>query len=492
MRVLLLFVLANVAFVSYSQSPAGIGSGDGSVSPRNVLWLRADAGITEAAGIVSAWADQSGNSLNASQATVGLRPTYTSANANLNNQPSINFGPTGTNKHLVVADNNLLDNSAEMSFFIVMRMADASSTYGLLNKRTDTDANQAYRIYTNGTNFNTDINDGADATGSVAANTSYLISAVYDHSLTGDRNLLYLNSTFADGATVTTTLDNKASPLYIGTFDVSSGETRNFPGDIAEIILYNQALTAPQRLIVDNYLSQKYDIHISTHDIFGNMGTYSTTFFTDFRALGSVDGTTKETTATSNALIVRESNNTLDAGEFVAFAHDNTTHASNNTSQIGTGITNRWARSWYLESSFNGVVDGGAVSAELVFDFGDAGLSYTGSINDYVLLYRDDLADNFEVIYVDNYTLEAGDRVVARVPANRLQSGYYTLGRGTSSWPKPGMCFKTATGAMPPPGPSMLPRPLSTTTPAQKLQELMMQSLSARVAPSPFLALRIT
>lgn len=50
--------------------------------PGCALWLEADRGVTLVDGKVSAWADQSGNGRNASQANAALRPAYLTNNVN--------------------------------------------------------------------------------------------------------------------------------------------------------------------------------------------------------------------------------------------------------------------------------------------------------------------------------------------------------------------------------------------------------------------------
>src|SRR3990172_6088908 len=52
-------------------------------------WLKADAGVTLAGTAVSQWADQSGNSRNATQGTASSQPTLVS-NA-LNGKPALSF-----------------------------------------------------------------------------------------------------------------------------------------------------------------------------------------------------------------------------------------------------------------------------------------------------------------------------------------------------------------------------------------------------------------
>jgi hypothetical protein len=54
-----------------------------------LFWMDASAGVTESGGAVSAWADQSGNGNDFSQATGSLQPTYDATG--LNGLPTIDF-----------------------------------------------------------------------------------------------------------------------------------------------------------------------------------------------------------------------------------------------------------------------------------------------------------------------------------------------------------------------------------------------------------------
>ncbi|MTI40431.1 LamG-like jellyroll fold domain-containing protein [Fulvivirga lutimaris] len=418
--------LVFITSVSFGQNvgPAGIGTGDGSSGPRNVLWLRSDVGVTQS-GTVSAWADQSGNGLNAVQATPGLQPAYSGSNASLNNLPSMNFGPSGsTNFHLAIPDNDLLDDSPGMSFFIVLNPS-SSGVYGILNKRTSAGSNQAYRIYRNGGNLTSDISNGA-AANITLGNSPNIFSSIYDQTISGNKYNLFVNSTTNASSNVTTTLPNETSPMYIGNFNL--GDNRSFDGDIAEVIVYQDALNAAERVIVENYLSQKYAISIGANDFFSSGDA---AYVNDLVGIGTVDGSTKSATSGfSDALQIDELNGSLNtANEFVFVAHDNTAHADNSTSNLGeVEITDRWARSWYLEAS-------SSTSLEFRFDFGTAGLGAVGSPTDYVLLYRPDLGSNFTRVFVNGYAVENTDQVVVDVSNISLPSGYYTLGTGTQLVP---------------------------------------------------------
>ncbi len=401
--------------------PAGIGTSDGSVGPRNVLWLRADVGVTET-GTVSAWADQTTNGLNATQGTLGLQPSFNAANAAFNGLPSMNFLPGGAaNYHLAVPDNDLLDNSPGMSFFIVMNPS-LNGVQGILNKRTDAGVNQSYRIYRAGGDILSNISNGSNATIAMA-NSANIFSSIYDQSLTGNRYNLFVNSTTNASSPVTTTLANQASPLYIGNFDLT--DSRSFNGDIAEIIIYNEALNGAEKIIVENYLSEKYNLTIGANDFF-SLGDPA--FNNDLTGIGTANGTDKSSlSGFSDALQINELGSTLDApDEYIMLAHDNTTHDQTITTDFtDPDITDRWARSWYME-----VPLGGSVSADLRFDFGVAGLGAVGSASDYVLLYRPTTGIDYARVLANSISIENGDQVVVNLSNQDLPTGYYTLGRG--------------------------------------------------------------
>lgn len=417
---ILLATLFCTALTSFGQTgPAGIGTFDGSVGPRNVLWLRADAGVIES-GTVSSWADQTTNGLNAIQVTPGLQPSFNAANAAFNGLPSMNFLPgAAANYHLAVPDNDLLDNSPGMSFFIVLNPA-VNGTLGILNKRTDAGVNQSYRLYRLGGNILSNISNGANATIAMG-NSANIFSSIYDQTLSGNKYNTFVNSTSNASSNVTTTLPNRNSPLYIGNFDLT--DTRSFNGDIAEIIIYNDALNGAEKVIVENYLSQKYDLSIGANDFF-SPGVASL-FVNDITGIGTLNGTDKSSTSGfSDALQVSESGGTLNASnEFLLMAHDNVAHDQSSTANItDPDITNRWARSWFFDVT-------GGLSTEFRFDFGEAGLGVPGAASEYVLLYRATTGDDYTRVFANSVSIQNGDQVV--VGANLdLPTGYYTLGRG--------------------------------------------------------------
>lgn len=132
--------------------PGGVGNGTGASSqPRNVVWLRADAGVTPAGSEVVTWADQSGNSLigTGSVGTGLSRPLFVASDPNFNNLPVINFAPTANNRHIVIPDNDILDNTTGFSLFVVFRANATGGNSALISKRTTVGVDQSYMTWVN-------------------------------------------------------------------------------------------------------------------------------------------------------------------------------------------------------------------------------------------------------------------------------------------------------------------------------------------------------
>ena len=89
-QITLTLFLVPSSFIFAQSGPGGVGTNNGTSTLR--MWWRADAGVTSAGGLVSAWADQSGYANGLTQATNNRRPTITTS-VSLNNQSIIRYNP---------------------------------------------------------------------------------------------------------------------------------------------------------------------------------------------------------------------------------------------------------------------------------------------------------------------------------------------------------------------------------------------------------------
>ncbi len=92
------------------------------------LWLRADTGVTQSGGTVSAWSNQGTGSISVGQSNAGNRPTYSAAGG-LGGRPIIT---SASSKGLIagaVSDWKFLHDGSGMSIFLVCNTRDAGGNY---------------------------------------------------------------------------------------------------------------------------------------------------------------------------------------------------------------------------------------------------------------------------------------------------------------------------------------------------------------------------
>jgi hypothetical protein len=216
---------------------------------------------------VITWADQSGNNNNAI-ANTGEGPTFVSSF--LNNKPAIRFN--GNGQVMEIADSSSL-NFLNTSAFIVLRYldngegndivyiknADAGSpegpavygmvgTLGLFSGNLDWPVSSASNPWPD-IDSNINITDG----------TPRLLSMTYDGAdiITYDAGE-ETSVTQLGGNMLTST-----GLLQIGGYNKSFNAAEYFNGDVAEIIMYNRAVTSTERQQVEEYLGVKYAIAVT-------------------------------------------------------------------------------------------------------------------------------------------------------------------------------------------------------------------------------------
>jgi hypothetical protein len=224
------------------------------------LWLKADVGITkDGSNYVSAWADQSGGGLNATQSTSGIKPVYTASV--ISGKPVVrfdgsndylSFGPLTVNgltqMTMVLVSSNRADQSGGSNGdYNVALILDETGNWGkvylgpfqkTVSTRYGTGQASNFNIYTRpssiGTGFSTSIS-----------------------VKNGTTEYLYVNGTSVGTYTgKLSTIANTSSTGWLG----RGGNNTYFNGDVAEVLIYNRALTDPERQSVQAYLSGKYGL----------------------------------------------------------------------------------------------------------------------------------------------------------------------------------------------------------------------------------------
>ena len=423
-----LFFMSLSISVFGQTGPAGVGNAAGANGePENIIWLDASTlGLADGAAVTT-WADLSGNGNDLAQQGTDPTPLFETNGLFSGSHNAVRFD--GTERYLILGDNADLDSS--MGGITIIAVIYNATLDGLpraiYSKRAAFESQSSYNSFTytsSKLNFTIDNGSTRRLVSSVGLNTStdYISTNRYSGSL----QEIYLQSTQSGSASTSGNITNSTSNLLLGALNDDYGDY--FDGDIAELIFYREALNDGERLVVENYLSQKYGITI-TNDFFGTDAGFDAAFTNDFMGIGTGDGSAKlSDSGPSDALQITETNGSLNSSnEFIMLAHDNTAHADRVTANITVDpgvLSSRWARSWFLQTT-------GDVSAKLKFDFGTAGLIFSGDPSHYVLLYRANTTDDYTEILANSYTVENGDQLVVDLGNTTLPSGYYTVGERT-------------------------------------------------------------
>ena len=249
-------------------TPSAISFSPSSISGLQ-LWLDATTGLFDATSggsavttdgsAVARWEDQSGSGYHVTQATLANRPVLKTGIRNSKN--AIRFD--GSNDALVsanIADNNL----SAMTCFVVAYVAGFGG--GNLGRYFDR-SNQ--RIWLpNGTRSTNQLfahPPGSllelgheTALSSIATGNWYLSSGRWDGGTSYLTNVSQRinRSASTRGNSQTFSVTSVANTVYV--IGNRTDLARTFNGDIAELIIYNQALTTEQIDSVESYLSAKW------------------------------------------------------------------------------------------------------------------------------------------------------------------------------------------------------------------------------------------
>ena len=235
----------------------------GGVSNNLGLWVKADAGVTESGGVVSAWADSSGAGFDLDNASntpqIGVNT--------INNNPTLTFdGNSG-----IRGSGALMSGLASFeNFFIASK--DSGSSYRTLAQESDgiSTANEPVLLTTNNDSPTSvrgvvDITSGKvtlDTPSPLTLGETTLIG--YTLSDSSDQFSIDINGSTEASDTATTALQSTGTQYSIGRRDTVPSQ--DFIGDIAENAVYTDELTATERLRVNSYFATKYGITLDNTD----------------------------------------------------------------------------------------------------------------------------------------------------------------------------------------------------------------------------------
>ena len=240
------------------------GSAPADWTPSNLsnvaAWWKADAGLTLAGSSVSAWADQTSNSNDLSQAVAGDQPQRIVDG--LNSTDVVSFA--GATLSLSAADSNSLDLATSgLSLFAVAKPATGSAGSGLLDKAsTGSDSVPTYRVgFAPGQNGKSwqFVGTATKTVASTAAVDVFSIFEVVTDEAGAGSGLLAINGATALTFASTAPAADSTKPVLLG--KVSDG-TIPFGGELAEVVLVGREVSLSERQKIEGYLANKWGLTI--------------------------------------------------------------------------------------------------------------------------------------------------------------------------------------------------------------------------------------
>ncbi|UTW61547.1 T9SS type A sorting domain-containing protein [bacterium SCSIO 12741] len=344
MRILLLIILAmaGVGTAMSQTGPGGVGN-----STSNGLWLKANSLNLSDTDPIDTWDDSSGNSNDGNSGGTG-RPLYV-ASSSMNSMPAVRFD--GVVDTMTILDDALLDNSSGLTYFAVVRPSNLDGTpRPILGKRISYGSSDyAYTWFFFGSNTLTlDINTGNNrfntSPTTFSNSTNYLLNFNYDGSLAAaSRSTISSAGTLVKTSTESsTTVLNSSANLTLAV--LNSGDGREFGGDYAELIQYNFSLNDAQSIIVHNYLSAKYNIALTSNDVYDedDNGDYDY----EVAGIGQASDGSNHTEAQGSGIVRMLAANDLDNSEFLIWGHNNEALSATGVTDLPATIQARLARDW--------------------------------------------------------------------------------------------------------------------------------------------------
>ncbi|KPA16200.1 hypothetical protein MHK_003593, partial [Candidatus Magnetomorum sp. HK-1] len=175
----------------------------------------------------------------------------------------------------------------------------------------------------------------------------------------------------------------------------NDGNDNFFEGSIAEIIVYDWAVSPVEHILINNYLSSKYDIALSSNDKYTGDTLTAGDFDLDVAGIG-VEGDSTNNMAMSGGLVLIDRFFFSNGGEFFIAGHNkesNTLTVTNLPSNVLVAVEREWMIS-KISSSLNS-----SPEVRIGFFFDELGFSYNQMNSSfYVLLKRSGGTGPFDII----------------------------------------------------------------------------------------------
>lgn len=363
-KITLLIVSTIISIHVQSQTgPGGVGTNDGTSSL--VLWLDANTETTGVDGTaLPVWHDNSGNGLDfpAGTAISGDGATFNSSG--VNGYPSLTFnGSTDYYEHPYSAALN----PGNVTVFSASNVVSTGTYKSLITSRSSIGGDRrGYILYSRPTSNVWDFwtaqgpNWGNNA--SVTSTAGSWASVICEYAPGTSNKKMFINQNL--GVTATRSMQlNVSAPTRIGTGHTTAIPDYYFQGEMAEIMIYDVILNSAQKIIIDNYMSAKYNYALTANDFYDEDDAGNGNYDHDVAGIGRIDASNMHNDSQGTG-IVRILNPTgLSDNEFLFWGHDNGMFQAVETTDVPSPVVARFERVWRVSevNASNTAIDVGNI-----------------------------------------------------------------------------------------------------------------------------------
>jgi len=333
--------------------PAGVGTNNGSSALK--LWLDAGRGVfadtlqntrARSGDKVLFWKDLSGSNNHVLAETDSTNPVLTTYNPLLNNQNGIRFyrnDGNGNKRNYLVSKEFSKTNDITI-YCVFHALSKAGGTNVSPYKATNYDNNMWYfgaGLVDGGANgFTNDISLAfcdtsiAAGAGDSTSSTDYCVKApaslnqtyfavLQKEAWTGLLRVGHNTNTDSVLQAGTQPI-NVPSKYYIGTTSnaKANAEASFFDGYIACVLVYNKLLSSAEKIILENYLSAKYNVPLKDNDLYQFDEPGEGNFDFELIGIGKANDGSFQRVARGEGMIELISHSELNKGEFMFIAHN--------------------------------------------------------------------------------------------------------------------------------------------------------------------------
>lgn len=367
--------------------PGGIGDTTGLAALK--LWLKADSFTDLSDGAtLTTWFDNTDNGYTCTQSG---SPQYVE---NFSNDfPAVEFD--GSNYFEYNASSLDFLNSTGISIFAVVN----ATTSGVTNTIIARDASgnhswacqldPSYKLLFSVANSSS---QACTRLGASSISSNYTIVSFQYDGLVDESLQVYAGETDDSdslGYTIPYYIDGSGPALRIG----NDGNGNNFVGQIAELIVFNRALGDVERVLINNYLSAKYDIALSANDKYTGDNVSAGDFDRDVAGIGLESDDSINAHAISAGMIVTSTGFVQDAGDYLLFGHNNEASPLTLTN-LPFNVKSACERVWMFHKTDQST-NGGDI--DIAFDLNELELSDLTLTTDFLLLRRSGSVGTFEI-----------------------------------------------------------------------------------------------